>query len=156
MSSRFERLRDPARALHATFQNDFRDINYYQHLNFGRHFLHFDHRDLGLVVVVGDFGEGDVVFDAVLAAPLSDLPPQDGRADHLHQGEDDEADAGREEREEPEESGWPFNSIDHGTKIEIFNIQMLNILLIYSFLLPAHFIHPFFRPYSKHFNFEIS
>ena len=48
------------------------------------------------------------VVGAVLAAPLPRLPPQDGRADELHGGEDDEADAGREEREEPEEPGGRF------------------------------------------------
>ena len=53
-----------------------------------------------------------MVVDAVLAAPLSGLPPQDGGADKLNHWEDDEADAGREEREEPEESGWRFNGID--------------------------------------------
>ena len=55
------------------------------------------------------------VVGAVLAAPLSRLPPQDGRADELHGGEDDEADAGREEREEPEESGGRFNGNRNGT-----------------------------------------
>ena len=52
-----------------------------------------------------------VVVGAVLAAPLSRLPPQDGRADELHGGEDDEADAGREEREEPEEPGGDSTEI---------------------------------------------
>ena len=51
------------------------------------------------------------VVGAVLAAPLSRLPPQDGRADQLHGGKDDEADAGREEREEPEEPGGDSTEI---------------------------------------------
>ena len=55
------------------------------------------------------------VVGAVLAAPLSRLPPQDGRADELHGGEDDEADAGREEREEPEEPGGRFNGNQNST-----------------------------------------
>ena len=56
-----------------------------------------------------------VVVGAVLAAPLARLPPQDGRADELHGGEDDEADAGREEREEPEEPGGRFNGNQDST-----------------------------------------
>ena len=93
-------------------------FRYFQHYQLScilRQTLLFHHRDfgrLGLVV----FGQGDVVVDAVLAAPLSGLPPQDGGADELDGGEDDEADAGREEREEPEESGRRFNGIHVGKK----------------------------------------
>ena len=51
----------------------------------------------------------------MLTAPLSNLPPEDGGADELHRGEDDQADAGREKRKEPEESGWRFNVINFGS-----------------------------------------
>ena len=66
----------------------------------------------------GGLGEGDIVavgVGAVLAAPLARLPPQNGRADELHGGEDDEADAGREEHEEPEEPGWRLHGNQDNT-----------------------------------------
>ena len=62
-------------------------------------------------------GQGEVIVDTLLTTPLSNLPPENGGADELHRGEDDQADAGREKREEPEESRWPFNGINFGKKL---------------------------------------